>query len=80
MASQIAAIRASETQLPEDERIFYDLYAEFFLPDEMRAGLDDVDQVKAAISRYEQMIGEPFRRCSTLCMQRFHAAGLRKND
>ena len=66
MASQIAAVRASETHLPENERVSYDPYSEFFLPDEMKAGLDDVDQMKAAISRYEKMIGEPFRRCSTL--------------
>ena len=56
MASQIAAVRASETHLPEDERVFNDPYAEFFLPDEMRAGLNDVDEIRTAISRYEQMM------------------------
>ena len=54
--SQIAAVRTSETRLPEDERVFYDPYAELFLPDEMRAGFDDVDEIRAAISRYEQML------------------------
>jgi O-methyltransferase involved in polyketide biosynthesis len=56
MALQIAAHRASETRLPEDERVFRDPYAEFLLPDEMRAGLDDLDEIRAAISRYEQMM------------------------
>ena len=56
MATQIAAVRASETHLPEDERVFSDPYAEYFLTDEMRAGLGDLDQVRAAISKYEQMM------------------------
>jgi O-methyltransferase involved in polyketide biosynthesis len=30
MASQIAGGRASEAHLPEDERVFYDPYAEYF--------------------------------------------------
>jgi hypothetical protein len=80
MAAQIAAVRASETHLPEDERVFNDPYAEFFLPDEMRAGLNDVDEIRAAISRYEQMMGDPFTRCSTSCKQRFRTAGLRTDD
>lgn len=80
MAAQIAAVRASETHLPEDERVFNDPYAEFFLPDEMRAGFIDVDEIRAAISRYEQMMGDPFRRYSTLCKQRFRTAGLRTDD
>ena len=56
MASQIAGVRASETHLPEDERVFFDLYAEYFLNDEMREGLRDLDNVRAAISQYEQMM------------------------
>jgi hypothetical protein len=30
MASQIAGVRASETHLPENERVFFDPYAEYF--------------------------------------------------
>ena len=56
MASQIAGVRASETHLPEDERVFHDPYAEYFLTDEMRDGLRDLDKVRAAISQYEQMM------------------------
>ena len=56
MASQIAGVRASETHLPEDERVFYDPYAEYFLNDEMREGLNDLDKVRTAISQYEQMM------------------------
>ena len=56
MAAQIAGLRASETYLPEDERVFTDPYAEFFLDDEMREGLHDADKVRAAIAQYEQMM------------------------
>ena len=56
MALQIAGLRASETHLPEDERVFNDPYAEYFLPDEMRESLKDLKQVRAAISQYEQMM------------------------
>ena len=56
MALQIAGVRASETHLPEDERVFHDPYAELFLPDDMREGLRDLDMVRAAISQYEQMM------------------------
>ena len=56
MALQIAGLRASETHLPEDERVFNDPYAEYFLTDEMREGLRDLDQVRAAIGQYEQMM------------------------
>ena len=56
MALQIAGLRASETYLPEDERVFSDPYAEYFLTEEMRAGLDDEGKVRAAISQYEQMM------------------------
>ena len=56
MALQIAGLRASETHLPEDERVFHDPYAEYFLTDEMREGLRDLDQVRAAIGQYEQMM------------------------
>jgi len=30
MALQIAGVRASETHLPENDRVFYDPYAEYF--------------------------------------------------
>ena len=56
MALQIAGLRASETHLPEDERVFNDPYAEYFLNDEMREGLGDLDKVRAAISQYEQIM------------------------
>ncbi|MGB5745547.1 MAG: SAM-dependent methyltransferase [Desulfobacterales bacterium] len=56
MATQIAGVRASETQLPEDERVFTDPYAEYFLSDEIREGLRDLDKVRAAISQYEQVM------------------------
>ena len=56
MASQIAGVRASETHLPEDERVFYDPYAEYFLTDEAREDLRDLEKVRAAISPYEQMM------------------------
>jgi methyltransferase (TIGR00027 family) len=56
MALQIAGLRASETCLPEGERVFHDPYAEYFLTDEMREGLRDLDQVRAAIAQYEQMM------------------------
>ena len=56
MAAQIAGLRASETHLPEDERVFDDPYAEYFLDDEMRKNLDDLEQVRSAISMYEQMM------------------------
>ena len=49
MALQIAGVRASETHLPEDER-------EYFLNEEIREGLRDLDKVRAAISQYEQMM------------------------
>ena len=56
MASQIAGVRASETHLPEDERVFFDPYAEYFLDDEMREGLRDLAKVRAAIAQYEQLM------------------------
>jgi len=56
MALQIAGVRASETHLPEAERVFADPYAEYFLPAEMRGALKHAEQVRAAIARYEQMM------------------------
>jgi methyltransferase (TIGR00027 family) len=56
MAAQIAGLRASETHLPEDERVFDDPYAEYFLDDPMRESLNDLKQVRAAISMYEEMM------------------------
>lgn len=56
MALQIAGLRASETRLPEDERVFYDPYAEYFLSDEMRKALNSLEQVRAAISHYDQIM------------------------
>ena len=56
MADQIAGLRASETHLPEDERVFDDPYAEYFLDDAMRESLHDLTQVRSAISMYEEMM------------------------
>jgi len=56
MAAQIAGLRASETHLPEDERVFDDPYAEYFLTAEMRENLQDLEKVRAGISLYEQMM------------------------
>lgn len=56
MALQIAGLRANETCLPEDERVFYDQYAEYFLSDEMRKALNSLEQVRAAISHYDQIM------------------------
>jgi methyltransferase (TIGR00027 family) len=56
MALQIAGVRASETHLPEDERVFHDPYAEFFLDDNAREDLHDLDKIRNAISQYEQIM------------------------
>jgi methyltransferase (TIGR00027 family) len=56
MALQIAGLRASESHLPEDERVFYDPYAEYFFSDEIRESMNDVNEVRASIAQYEQMM------------------------
>lgn len=56
MALQIAGLRANETHLPENERVFEDPYAECFFPEEVRTMLLDPDLVKAELGKYEQMM------------------------
>ncbi len=56
MALQIAGLRANETHLPENERVFQDPYAEYFFPDEIRELFQDSNRVKAELQKYEQMM------------------------
>ena len=56
MALQIAGLRANETHLPENERVFEDPYAEYFFPDEIRKMFLDPKRVKAELAKYEQMM------------------------
>lgn len=56
MALQIAGLRANETHLPENERVFQDPYAERFFPTEARQILLDPALVKAELGKYEQMM------------------------
>jgi len=56
MALQIAGLRANETHLPENERVFQDPYAEYFFPDESRKLFQDPRRVKAELEKYEQMM------------------------
>jgi methyltransferase (TIGR00027 family) len=56
MALQIAGLRANETHLPENERVFQDPYAEYFFPDEIRKLFREPGQVKAELQKYEQMM------------------------
>ena len=56
MALQIAGVRAGENQLPEDERVFEDPYAQYFFPDEIREQLQSVASVKAERAKYEQLM------------------------
>lgn len=56
MALQIAGVRAGETQLPENERVFEDPYALYFFPEEIRQQFNAVTSVKAQRARYEQLM------------------------
>jgi len=56
MALQIAGLRANETHLPADERVFQDPYAEHFFPDDARELFHDPDRVKVELAKYEQMM------------------------
>ncbi len=56
MALQIAGLRAGESRLPEDERVFHDPYAEYFFSDEVREQFRDVSAVRAERARYEEML------------------------
>lgn len=56
MALQIAGLRANETHLPKNERVFEDPYAEFFFPEEVRQMLKDPARVKAERAKYERVM------------------------
>jgi len=56
MALQIAGMRAGETQLPENERVFEDPYAAYFFPPDIREHFKDVAAVRAERAQYEQMM------------------------
>lgn len=56
MALQIAGLRANETHLPANQRVFTDPYAEHFFPAEIRAMFQDPAFVKAELAKYERMM------------------------
>jgi len=56
MALQIAGLRANETYLPEDERVFEDPYAEYFFPMDIRQMFQDPVLVKAERAKYEAIM------------------------
>jgi methyltransferase (TIGR00027 family) len=56
MAAQIAGVRAAETYLPENERVFQDPYAEYFLGEDQRKDLHDLDKVRAGLAMYDEMM------------------------
>jgi methyltransferase (TIGR00027 family) len=56
MALQIAAVRANETQLPENERVFEDPYAQYFFPQEIREQFKDAASARAERDKYEQLM------------------------
>jgi methyltransferase (TIGR00027 family) len=56
MALQIAGVRAGETQLPENERVFEDPYAHYFFPEEIREQVRGAAAAKAERAKYEQLM------------------------
>ena len=56
MALQIAGLRANETHLPEEERVFEDPYAEYFFPEDVRKMATDIDWVRAERAKYEAIM------------------------
>lgn len=56
MALQIAGVRVGETQLPEDERVFEDPYAQYFFPEAVREQFQSVATVKAERAKYDQLM------------------------
>jgi len=56
MALQIAGLRANETHLPEEERVFEDPYAEYFFPENVRKMARNVDWVKSERAKYEAIM------------------------
>ena len=84
MALQIAGLRANETHLPEDERVFEDPYAEWFFPEAVRRMLQDPVRVKAERARYESIMpgvnGAIVARIRYIdeCLERLLGEGLRQ--
>ena len=56
MALEIAGVRAGESTLPENERVFYDPYAKFFFSPDERKNNETPEQVKAQIESYNQIM------------------------
>ena len=56
MAAQIAGVRAAETYLPENERVFQDPYAEHFLSEDERGDLSNLEKLRAGLAMYDQMM------------------------
>ena len=56
MAAQIAGVRAAETYLPKNERVFQDPYAEYFMSEDEREGLSDLEKLRAGLAMYDQMM------------------------
>jgi len=56
MALQIAGLRANETHLPENERVFEDPYAAYFFPEEVRKMARNIDWVKSERAKYEAIM------------------------
>lgn len=56
MALQIAGLRANETHLPENERVFEDPYAEYFFPEDVRKMARNIDWVKSERAKYEAIM------------------------
>lgn len=56
MAAQIAGVRAAETYLPENERVFQDPYAEYFLSEDERKDLSNLKKLRAELAVYDQMM------------------------
>ncbi len=56
MALQIAGLRANETHLPQDERVFEDPYAELFFAPKVRRMFQDTARVKSELAGYEKLM------------------------
>lgn len=56
MAAQIAGVRAAETYLPKNERVFQDPYAEYFMNENEREGLSNLEKLRAGLAMYDQMM------------------------
>ncbi len=56
MALEIAGLRAAESNLPENERLFYDPYAALFFSPVERKNIETPEQAKAQIASYNQIM------------------------